>query len=405
MARVLHIEDDPNNRRLVQKLLGAAGHEVIEAQGGVEGIQLAREALPDLVLVDINIPDLDGYEVTLRLRGIRALEHVPIVAITAEGDRESTLAVGCDGFIAKPIDAAHFAETIGHFLGGHREWADDESERLLRKRTQKIVERLEKKIVELSESNQRLEDVARLRREFMQNVSHELATPMTPVVGYLRLLLNEELGPLTDLQRKCLLAIEKSTQRLRSVVDTLLDVSSLETGRMHYYTRDYDFADVARNAIDQIRSKLDERDVTLIERVPEGRMPAQGDPDKLLRAMVHVLDNASKFTPIGGEVAVEVRAEDDDRLMFGVADSGPGVRPEHIARIMEPFYQVDGSVTRDHGGVGLGLAFARRVTEALGGGIEISSPPAGEVAARQLSGTLVELRVSRSPERPETQPK
>ena len=244
-----------------------------------------------------------------------------------------------------------------------------------------------------------------MRREFLQNVSHELATPMTPVVGYLRLLLNEELGPLTDLQRKCLTSIETSTQRLRSVVDTLLDVSSLETGRMHYYARDYDFRRVAQNAIEQIRPKLAERDVTLVERVPDEPMPAQGDPDKLLRAMVHVLDNASKFTPTGGEVAVQVRAEGDEHLLFDVADSGPGVRPEHIARIMEPFYQVDGSVTRDHGGVGLGLAFARRVTEALGGGIDISSPPAGEVAERQLSGTLVELRVSRRPERPEMQAK
>jgi signal transduction histidine kinase len=405
MARVLHIEDDPNNRRLVQKLLGAAGHEVIEAEGGVEGIQLARDSQPDLVLVDINIPDLDGYEVTLRLRGIPTLQDVPVVAITAEGDRESTLAVGCDGFIAKPIDAAHFADTIAQFLGGHREWADGASDTLLRERTQKIVERLEKKIVELSETNQRLEDVARLRREFLQNVSHELATPMTPVVGYLRLLLNEELGPLTDLQRKCLGSIETSTQRLRSVVDTLLDVSSLETGRMHYYTREYDFRAVCNKAIDEIRSKLDDRDVTLVERIPDKPMPALGDPDKLLRAMAHVLDNACKFTPTGGEVAVEVRAEGDDEYSFEVADSGPGVRPEHIARIMEPFYQVDGSVTRDHGGVGLGLAFARRVTEALGGGIEISSPPAGAVAERQLSGTLVELRVSRSPERPEMQAK
>ena len=405
MARVLHIEDDPNNRRLVQKLLGAAGHEVIEAEGGVEGIQLARDSQPDLVLVDINIPDLDGYEVTLRLRGIPTLQDVPIVAITAEGDRESTLAVGCDGFIAKPIDAAHFADTIAQFLGGHREWADGASDTLLRERTQKIVERLEKKIVELSETNQRLEDVARLRREFLQNVSHELATPMTPVVGYLRLLLNEELGPLTDLQRKCLGSIETSTQRLRSVVDTLLDVSSLETGRMHYYTREYDFRAVCNKAVDEIRSKLDDRDVTLVERIPDKPMPALGDPDKLLRAMSHVLDNACKFTPTGGEVAVEVRAEGDDEYSFEVADSGPGVRPEHIARIMEPFYQVDGSVTRDHGGVGLGLAFARRVTEALGGGIEISSPPAGAVAERQLSGTLVELRVSRSPERPEMQAK
>jgi signal transduction histidine kinase len=403
MAQVLHIEDDPNNRRLVRKLLGAAGHEVIEAESGVQGIQLARDTNPDLVLVDINIPDLDGYEVTLRLRGIPSLREVPIVAITAEGDRDSTLAVGCDGFIAKPIDAAHFADAIAQFLEGHREWADDAGDKLLRERTQKIVERLEKKIVELSETNKRLEDVARLRREFLQNVSHELATPMTPVVGYLRLLLNGELGPLTDLQRKCLGSIESSTQRLRSVVDTLLDVSSLETGRMHYYTREYDFREVSVKAIDQVRPKLDERDVTLIERIPEGRMPALGDPDKLLRAMVHVLDNASKFTPTGGEVAVEVRGQGEHVYSFEVADSGPGVRPEHISRIMEPFYQVDGSVTRDHGGVGLGLAFARRVTEALGGGIEISSPPAGEVAERQLSGTLVELRVSRAPERPAAQ--
>ncbi|MEM7136866.1 MAG: hybrid sensor histidine kinase/response regulator [Myxococcota bacterium] len=402
MARVLQIEDDPNNRRLVQKLLGAAGHEVIEAEGGVEGIRMARESLPDLVLVDINIPDLDGYEVTLRLRGIPALKDVPIVAITAEGDRDSTLAVGCDGFISKPIDASHFAQSIDQFLEGHREWADDASEVLLRERTQKIVEHLEKKIVELSETNKRLEDVARLRREFLQNVSHELATPMTPVVGYLRLLLNEELGPLTDLQKKCLGSIETSTQRLRAVVDTLLDVSSLETGRMHYYARPYDFREVAEGALRQMREKLSERDVTLVERIPQDPLPAQGDPDKLMRAMVHVLDNASKFTPIGGEVAVEVRAEGSQHLLFGVADSGPGVRPEHIARIMEPFYQVDGSVTREQGGVGLGLAFARRVTEALGGGIEISSPPAGGVADRQLSGTLVELRVDRAPERLET---
>ena len=119
MARVLHIEDDPNNRRLVQKLLGAAGHQVIEAEGGVEGIQLAREIEPDLVLVDINIPDLDGYEVTLRLRGIDALQQVPIVAITAEGDRDSTLAVGCDGFIAKPIDARK-SELAGWTVAGGR---------------------------------------------------------------------------------------------------------------------------------------------------------------------------------------------------------------------------------------------------------------------------------------------
>ena len=261
------------------------------------------------------------------------------------------------------------------------------------------VETLEQRVADLSADNERLQGEAKLRREFIRNVSHELATPMTPVVGYLRLLLNGELGPLTDLQAKCLNSIEKSTQRLRSLVDTLLDVSSLETGRMHYYEREYDIVSVVKKALDGMRGKLEERDVTLVESLPDGPLSALGDPDKLMRATVHVLDNASKFTPTGGEVAIDVESNKTG-YTIRVADSGPGVKSAHIARIMEPFYQVDGSVTREYGGAGLGLAFAHRVTEAMGGGLKITSPPNATVADRKLSGTLVELRVSKKPPSP-----
>ena len=109
MSRVLHIEDDPRNRLLVRKLLAADGHEVIDAADGLEGVRCALTQRPDLVLVDLNIPGLDGYEVTLRLRGEPSLGNVPIIAITAEGDRDTSFAVGCDGFIQKPIDARSFA--------------------------------------------------------------------------------------------------------------------------------------------------------------------------------------------------------------------------------------------------------------------------------------------------------
>ena len=105
MPKVLHIEDDPANRLLVRKLLKPAGFEVIDAVDGLDGIRKARTEVPDLVLVDIAIPGLDGYEVTLRLRAEPELKDVPIVAITAEGNRSTSLAVGCDGFLQKPIDA------------------------------------------------------------------------------------------------------------------------------------------------------------------------------------------------------------------------------------------------------------------------------------------------------------
>ena len=163
------------------------GGLVVDAATGLEGIRVAAELNPDLILVDINIPDLDGYEVTLRLRGIPSLATTPIVAITAEGDRETSLAVGCDGFIGKPIDARVFARRIERFMAGRRERGDVASgEQRLRVKSQEIVARLEAKVRELSDANVRLEEMARLRREFLRNVTHELATPMTPVVAQSR---------------------------------------------------------------------------------------------------------------------------------------------------------------------------------------------------------------------------
>ncbi|MDQ3037806.1 MAG: hybrid sensor histidine kinase/response regulator [Myxococcota bacterium] len=405
MARILHIEDDPKNRLLVRKILAGAGHDVVDAETGLEGIRLAGEVRPDLVLVDINIPDLDGYEVTLRLRGIGSLAGVPIVAITAEGDRAMSLAVGCDGFLEKPIDARRFPRQIEKFLKGHRERGDETGEVHLREQSQRIATRLEKKIVELSQANAQLEEMMRLRREFLRNLSHELATPMTPVVGYLKLLLDQELGPLTPVQRKALVSVDAATSRLRALIDTLLDVSSLETGRLHFYSRDYDFGQIAGRAVDESRARFEDRRLTLHEARSRDGMGALGDPDKLRRAMAHLIDNAVKFTPPGGEVAIVLRragTADDPLYEFVVADSGPGVPPDRIAKILQPFYQVDGSVTRQHGGVGLGLAFARRVAEAMGGEVTVRSPPAGPLAQRGLTGTEAVLRVRARPRIPAT---
>jgi signal transduction histidine kinase len=395
VATVLHIEDDPSNRLLIRKLLAAAGHEVIDAESGLEGIRIAAARKPDLVLVDIDVPDLDGYEVTLRLRGMPALQGTPIVAITAEGDRETSLAVGADGFIQKPIDARRFPETVARFLSGHSERRrdSDRGDDALRARSQKIVERLERKVIELSEANRQLEEVAQLRREFLQNMSHEFATPMTPVVGYLRLLLNEELGPLTPLQRKCAESINNSTRKLRMLIDTLLDVSHLETGRMHIYEREYDFGDVADKALNEAKDLFAEAGISLVLDRTTERLPARGDPDKLRRAMMHVLDNAAKFTPRASEVAVAVRRGSGENYELVVVDSGPGISARDRERILQPFFQADGSRTRSHGGVGLGLAFSRSVAEALGGGIRVMSPPGIEIAGRKLSGTAFVLSV------------
>lgn len=397
MAKVLHIEDDASSRLLVQKILTAAGHDVTDAESGVEGIHLAEEIGPDIVLVDINVPDLDGYEVTLRLRGMPCMQGKPIVAITAEGDKETSLAVGADGFVEKPIDTRGFPDLIAKYLDGYSERMDANTGEILRVQSQKLVERLEAKMVELYEANRQLEEAARLRQEFFQNLSHEFATPMTPVVGYLRLLLGEEVGPLTALQRKCLGSIQTSTDKLRALVDTLLDISHLETGRLHLFARDYDFGKVLTKALDETKARFADAHVTVHQEGLDQPMPGRGDPDKLRRAMVHILDNAAKFTPRRGEVAVKAfEFERDGESRFGVAvmDSGPGISGDDMKRIFQTFVQLDGSRTRTFGGVGLGLAYARHVAEAMGGRIEVESPPTEAIAGQMLSGTTISMTVA-----------
>jgi signal transduction histidine kinase len=395
MPRILHIEDDAANRLLVRKLLSAAGHEVVEAADGLEGVRLACAARPDLVLVDLNIPGLDGFEVTLRLRGEASLQGVPIVAITAEGDRATSLAVGCSGFIQKPIDARSFASTIARYLGGKTEPSPTGSSRdhLLRERTQRMALHLEEKVAELSTANDQLRELGAARSEFYRNISHELATPLTPVVGYLRMLLDEELGPLNKAQRKALTATEGCVQRLRVTLDNLLDVTGLETGRMRFAHRDYDFLELVRRAVAAIAERAAERKQTILEDLPRAPMPAWGDPDRLLRAVLHLLENAVKFTPEGGAIGVRVTRTSGGYEVC-VADTGPGIPADSVERVFEPFVQLDGSVTREQGGVGIGLAIARRTSRGLGGDVRVMSPSPLVIDRIALHGSAFSLTVA-----------
>ncbi len=394
VPRVLHIEDDPVNRLLVRKILSGAGFEVIEAPDGLEGVRLARSVRPDVVLVDLNIPGLDGYEVTLRLRGEQSLREVPIVAITAEGDRQTSLAVGCDGFIQKPIDVRSFAATMTSFLRGKRETvSEEESGEHLRAQSQRIVARLEAKVAELSEANARLRDADRARTAFYRNISHELATPMTPIVGYVRLLADEELGELNPSQKRAMRAMDECVTRLRALIDNLLDVTGLEAGTLRFVHADYDAASVVRRALRNAEPRLRDRTIQIVTELPERKMPAWGDGERLVRALTHVLDNAAKFTPTGGVVGVRLEHR-GAHYSVCVADTGPGIAPDVLPRVIEPFFQGDASPTRAHGGTGIGLAIARRVAEGLGGSLQLVSPANERISGVTFRGAACHLSVA-----------
>src|SRR5438105_4090644 len=149
--RILYIEDNPESRTLVRKVLEARGFDVLEASDGIAGIDLAISAHPDLILCDIEMPGIDGYETATRLRSYRGLDQCPIVVLTSHGDRGLSLSIGCDGYIEKPIDVARFPGQLREFLKGKREKVrGPEERRYLREYSQSLVERLEAAALELT---------------------------------------------------------------------------------------------------------------------------------------------------------------------------------------------------------------------------------------------------------------
>lgn len=400
VPRVLHIEDDPANRLLVRKLLSSAGFEVVDAVDGLDGVKKAGEGVYDLILVDIAIPGLDGYEVTLRLRSEESLKDVPIVAITAEGSRNTSLSVGCDGFLQKPIDARSFVKTLEGYLKGQREGLSAEaSGEHLRQQSQRIVGHLEEKVAELVAANQRLVELDQARKEFYRNISHELSTPMTPIVGYTKLLIDQELGELNAPQQKALKSMRDCVERLRGLIDNLLDITGIETGRLRFANQPYDLLTVARAAVDAtVPERTRKNQVLLLDWPPENELPARGDGRRVGRAIEQLLENASKFAPSGAKIGLRVRRSVEARVLeVVVADQGPGIPKPIAARVFEPFFQGDGSPTRAHGGTGVGLAVVRGVARGHGGDATLESPCRAEFKGQLLEGAEFRFTVHENP--------
>jgi signal transduction histidine kinase len=211
------------------------------------------------------------------------------------------------------------------------------------------------------------------------------------------LLVDGELGDLSTPQQKALRAMDDCVQRLRRLVDNLLDVTALETGRMRFAPREYDLADVVRAAIAR-EPAFDNGRLRLVADLPRrGALRGTGDVDRLGRALDQLFDNAAKFTQAGGTVGVRARRLASGHLEVCVADTGAGIPTEKARSLFEPFYQVDGSPTRTHGGTGVGLAIVRGVAHGHGGDVRVVSPAGEEIVGVPFQGAAFYFIL---PERP-----
>ncbi|QQE63386.1 sensory box protein [Leptolyngbya sp. BL0902] len=229
----------------------------------------------------------------------------------------------------------------------------------------------------LAEANRELSRATRLKDEFMATMSHELRTPLSSILGMAQALRHEIYGSLSERQHHAIGIIERSGRHLLALINDVLDLAKIESGKMDLRLAPLTLRDLCDSSLSFVQPQAREKHIQMSVHLDQAPVHIEADELRLKQALINLMDNAVKFTPAGGRVSLTVEADADAGptalLRFIVADTGPGIAPADYSRLFESFVQLDSSLTREHGGTGLGLALVKRITEMHGGQVTVES--------------------------------
>ncbi len=387
---VLNVEDNVENRNLVRRILESENYQVIDAVSAMEGIKKAVELAPDLILMDINLPDLDGFTAVTRIRSIAHLKQVPIVALTARSvgdDRERARAIGCDGYLNKPVDFDELVQAIAHHISaGHQDEPQaTPREYYLQEQSLTLIEQLEQKIAELSVAYERLEHLEKVKSDFISIVSHELRTPLTLISSYTQMFRSLPAIQGNEAAAGYIDGLTGGTDRLQEIVNDMVSVV-----RMELANRNRIFVPVSiRNIIRMIEKEqvdiVKSRGLSLHTAIAADLPMVQGDTKQIYSALSRIVNNAIKFTPNGGSIAIEAhsapKVDGHSWIEIVVSDTGVGIALDKQKLIFEKFSTAEENVMLHSssktefkgGGIGLGLTIAKGVIEYHDGKVWVES--------------------------------
>jgi signal transduction histidine kinase len=370
-SRILVVDDDRLATQVVRDLLEQEGYVVTAAGTGGEGLRQLRQSGADLLLLDVVLPDTDGFQILREVRGEPRLRQLPVIMCSVRSavkERVRGLELGADDYIIKPFNPEELLARVRVMLR-IRQMAEE-----LRHRN----EELSALYLKEQAISARLREADQFKDDLLTIISHELRTPLTSIKGSLSLLLDEQ--KVEGVTREFLEIAEQNTDRLIALVNDLLDLSRIESGKLELERERFSIRDAILSATQRIRALADRKGLRLEMQVPEGVPPVDADPGKVEQVLVNLLDNAIKFTPEGGQITLRAEAARGDgaaTLQVSVSDTGIGIPSECLPRVFEKFYRVDMSSTRGARGTGLGLAICKAIVEGHGGRIWGESAPGG----------------------------
>lgn len=388
---ILNVEDTPENRNLVRRILESEGYQVVDAVTALEGIEKAVEINPDLILMDINLPDLDGFTAVTRIRSYAHLKNIPILALTARtvsDDRERAKAIGCDGYLNKPIDFDELvSEVAKHIVTGHQDdGAVTQREYYLHEQNLALIAELERKFDELKSAYNRLKHLEEAKSNFISVASHELRTPLTVIHSYTQML---QIMPAVQSDKgaqELLAGVNKGVSRLQEIMNDMVSVIRVELSDQSVEFAPVSIRSVIKGVETERLKKLDDRQLTIKTDVPNSLPMINGDSKQLHSALSRIVGNAVKYTPDGGKIIITAKLLDNKEnsnqpfVEIIIADTGVGIAIEKQKLIFEKFSTAEDVTLHSTsktgfmgGGAGLGLTIAKGVISAHNGRIWVES--------------------------------
>jgi signal transduction histidine kinase len=356
-AKILVVDDEDAGRFVKTQTLRRAGFHVLEAATGSDALALAASERPDLVVLDVNLPDISGLEVARRLRVPESAPPAPQIlqvsntAVTA-ADRVRGLEHGADVYLTEPVESGVLVATVNALL-----------------RVRQAETALAAALDGERKARQIAEHASRLKDEFIATLSHELRTPLNALMGWIWQLRHTSLTE--EARQRALDSLERNARMQAQLINDLLDVSRASKGKLQLEMRLVNLQDVVTDALEFVREAVERQELRLEHRLTP--VWVAGDLARLQQIVTNLVTNAVQFTPRNGRISVAL-VEDGYDAVLSVQDTGTGIEAAFLPHVFDQFRQGEGGLSRKHGGLGLGLSVVKQLIELHDGSVSVTSP-------------------------------